>query len=1257
MQKLKMLKPKLKKYWWLYTILTGGTITAILMTTVLAGLYKVERKSLLVEFKSLQVAAEGSSGLKAQTLYADFARETTQRQFHEENQHLAEFLGTRARFESGRHELKYLLSVNDPRSEAFQTALEKMESAVADPLLYLDLSSEKDFDEELVERAEDLLTVPVLKKKQVADELLQANLDVAHTLATLGDPLSAWGYWKLLIEPVKYTDEDGELILEIPSVASQTQLARTGVIAALASWKQLPEDSSHGKNFDRLWGHYLKLSELWLSEISLASKTVPAASQYYAEQEPQLAAREAELRADIEAIRSGTLDPKAERQRLAKYYAKGDALEQAIKTSANERVAKLTERQDRLRNEITRYRNAHEVMMNFQPALQHLAEQPTDTGLVKIRALLSEAGAVRDTFRPFDLTNETQWLNEATKSLDGITRTDCYLALAIARKNAEDVQGSRDALSAMTAHFQSLARLMDFTPNAKSTEGMLSTGGSIEFELMDTALMVSSRLMSEAPTESLRQLADAENRTLIYLDSLLQRGSLLLAGTQTLSTNDTLAALVGSRRPPLAATDHQGQSLLKQAEIAYGKKFSESDALLQRYLDADDQRVREDSRMALLTLLINDMTYRFEYLPSLDPKNLTHFKREGESLEAAKSRLRAGAPESMRRRAAELARAIREKAMFSERPDLWFSVRVRQGQLVALTRGPARVDYNVAFAGGFSMAVKDHWLPVMRSGELAGSGVNHARENQWLTLKEFHGAYWQRLQQALNTVPDTFVSEQPETLPELETVTALIEFVGDANAHANLQRRLIKLDPTLAKTPERTASFLRQMGNVHLIQQELLLNDWRVDDSNKSGDKARLYFRKSAQLLSNWAIKNAKTADTEIWLHAGNDYMQARDYLFAIASYKRYFEERESMDLRKAKVEVYRVAEAAGRAFEAVGAYGPASKKEDPLSSAISAYEWAIEAGKKDLDRTGQLPTPVFDAFIGLARSRYHLGLRTGDVKHFEQAIKGLQEHILHGDIFSAPPINLDQTNIWRDAQYFRGLCALELARAERSKTDPELAKFGDNLKLAVQSFDDVVQRFPDDRDARHLQALLKLARAEWMAAAFEPDMISAQGIEPLKRASNRLKGLLLELDDKRRTARQHEFRFRHFDLLQEALLLRGDVLELLARRVRDRYDAQPDLYEPLEARGYLKEADDVLARFDRDFPKTHEVAWALSQRISVLQQLGKAAKVDLTRADGLIASALTVLDRIPDESWAKAPAGMDKAYWTEYFKWLQTRP
>ncbi len=146
-----------------------------------------------------------------------------------------------------------------------------------------------------------------------------------------------------------------------------------------------------------------------------------------------------------------------------------------------------------------------------------------------------------------------------------------------------------------------------------------------------------------------------------------------------------------------------------------------------------------------------------------------------------------------------------------------------------------------------------------------------------------------------------------------------------------------------------------------------------------------------------------------------------------------------------------------------------------------------------------------------------------------------------------------------------------------------------------------------------------------------------------------------LVIADLRTRSDTEQVPFEHEALERDALCLKGDVLELLGRRLES--IAAAPLGQPsdwLEARKRLEDALVAYERLERLYGLSYLCAWGLAQRIEILRLLGVRAAVDRQRAQELLDGAERTLERIPQSQWAQAPRSMGKTYWEQWFRWYR---
>lgn len=1222
---------------------------------MLSGGWRVERRALLNDYFTIAHEADPAARLATQQAFSAFADAVDLKlasgALNERNDELARALVARARLRAGEAALDHALHSNDPRPDAYRRAMDAIESALRTPALYVDFDDPRRLEDEDRNALANAIAKDSLNKGRLAARLEGQHLALARRMLSLQDPVGAWEYFRVLHEPVEYRDTEGNLQLALPALSDRVVELQAAAVDSYLLWQQNPESDEAARRHELAFEAFREAADRFLREVDLAAASLPAARADMDQRGPELEERRRQLEEDIAQLAAGQLSPEQVRRRLARYYSDEEALSAAMQDALAAQVTRLNERREALMRDVRRRSRAQESLENFSRTLPALVLRETGAGArtpaLRIEQTLRGSEAMKKAFSPSPVPagdDEAARLGRTAKALQAALQTHLYLAAAILEWRQGSNSRAIEQLAALSGNFVALADEMQFEPAQAPPEaaGLLPIADAriVELSLLSEAAARLAVQAMEGPTPGLRRLAAAEGRAVALLAEYVRRGSFLQAQLRESETQRLLRLLSGPRRPTEAAVDAAGQPLLAHLQQGYAAGRDATLALLRAYARLPDAAIRDAADMGIVNLLVDDARYEFEFLPSLDPAGLSAFARPGESPEAARARLLRGPAAELRREAAERLAGLKQRVSSALQPELWAALRLREGQVRELTPVEGRRG---GYLGDFGGAVRDAWVPLLTSAEVRGTGVDALLANRVLPLSAFWLAYQDKLRRLLSGLPGPELdpaAAPADALPALAEVDSLLEYLGDAEAHVALMRAVLALDPGRREMPREITDFSRRMGAAHALRAFLLGREGNTAGAEKAAEDARRNYRRAATTMADWILsQQGAEADAGLWAGVGLDYMHSRDFLFALAALKRYFENRGASDRATGEARVFEVAAAMGRACEEVELYE--GSDSGAVDGAIPAYLWVVRESKALLSRRKELPPPALEAFVGLARARYHHGLQSGDAAQFATAISELREHILQGTIFTDPPSGLDQSTAWRDARYWTGRCALELARLERQKDPPAREALDAHLALAVTSFDDLVQRFHEERSPLVREALLRLARAEWMQGVYAS---GDAGTASLKRAAARLGGLLDELDGLGAAERG--------ELLPEAVALRGDVLELLGRRLHERAARDPAA-DPTEARRYLQDSVACYERLDRDYPQSRRNAWGLSQRIACLRLLGASSQADAAAARRLLAGAATALERVSDAEWQQAEPGMDKAYWSGYFAWL----
>ncbi|MCC6574613.1 MAG: hypothetical protein IT462_12590 [Planctomycetes bacterium] len=1203
----------LRKYWWALSLVIGVGLSALMISRVVAGEYELERRAILNDFR---VASSSIEKLDA------FAEATTRRiengRLDARNTDIVRFLAARARYASARAKLDAALKGDDPRPQVYDDVYDAFARRLEDPGLYLHSSGVSAFSADDA-RDLDAAGAGPLDRARLARELEDDCRQLGRRLANIGDPLGAWAYLRTLAEGVTH----GEV--KVAPLAQRVRDARDTVLAQYVRWSAAPEEGGAAclaaqAECEKLWADFA-------AEARQAAAVAAQARVFWRRHEAQISGRESRLIEDIAAIEGGKLTPDEERRRLARHFS-GEELEAALRLNEAQRSGRLTERRAAFVRDVARRKSQLESVQAFERMCEGLAGPQATPSVAQTAALLENCNGLRG--RLVESPGVAAAARMALMADQYVLAADLLRRLGREeepRRLLADVGEGLASLVAATGYVPSPARRLNLPP------GLTGAGPAIELAMLEEAAADTADAATRASSPGQKALLEFESAWLKRTRQAVLDGAFEHARGKQREFAAAIRKLAGPQRPAADSVDPStGVRMLTVAEDDLRQKRDEALRAIEPFARLPEPDVAARARLIGAGVLIDDLRYRYEYCYWLDPRGLSAFRREVESVEGARARLNLGPPADIRRRAAQWLAELESRVSFARDPQTWVAVRLRKGQLMELTP-ELRPGVRPRLAtGDFAGAVRDIYLPLLSSADVeAGAGLDAATGNEVLPLAEFLAAYSRKLEMILDYLPPTSHGGDPSTgsgQADLAEIEAVLKCIGNPADHAAMLKAAARLapDPQSARTAARV---YRRCAGLEQARASRLPRAL----APAAEEAARRHFERAARTLVESSPQN------DDWAQAGADFLRAARYAEALIALKRYFDADNLVDRRDGTVTMYDAARAMGEAFEAVEAYGGAEPDPTPgrMQGAIDCYLWSAREARAVLARSGELPAPALETFIALARARYRCGLAEGRPEQFRAAIDELNAHIIKAEIFRTPPADLDSSGAWRDAQYYRGLCALEFARAERA-ADAIGAEFENWLSLAFLSFDDVVQRFNDQRSATTRDAQYRAAHCEWLRAAWHAQPLSRAGVEPLRRAALRLDALIEEIP-------------AGDELLLPAMTLRGDVLELLGRRMFEQFAADPAL-DPAEARKTQQAALAIYEKVEQLDPHAWQNAWALGQRVQILRNLGRYAQSELDRARELLANATLVLDRIPDAQWKLAPRGQNRAYWASYFEW-----
>lgn len=1230
--------------WWLHAGVLGALLGGLLLAWVALGAHEVEHAALLNDLRRSKTAAAQETPLQAGRRFGGLATEIELRleaaSLDERNVPTARFLAALLRLWQAERELDHHANTADTHTFGQARAYERLLAAMGNEAL---TTGEESLGEERAEAVRQALSEELPTREGLSRRLEALHWKLAARCLREGDHLAAWQYLRLLHEPLSIRSGQGDELWVLPSLGARAAESMQAFMESLAQGAvggPAPDLAQQQRDcaaiLDRLG-----------SLCRLAASSAKPAGEEFARKSEELAKRESVLEADIAALSRPALSAAQEREHLSRYYPDSASLEAALKDTAQHRLDRLAERRLALKVEVERYKSAQEALQGFLQYPSKLVREVVNAPRAR-EALRQSIAAALAARRPWLLPlpgAARQPLPEAAQLAQLAQQAlaaELYLCAAQCARLAGRKDEAPAALKDMQSHFEAWADLVQFEPAAAEAE---SGRGHLGLSLLAAArAQIQSRVQGSAGESAQVQLEWVRRMEAALLTGSSEHSALALD-----EALGVLRTLSGPRRPAAGQKDEQGEPELPRLEARYESLRDAALAMLARDAGSDQPEVRDLGELGLANLMLADAGYRFDFLFWQDTEHLSAFARPGEGAKAARARWLEGPPREARRQVAEILARLEQRTQFSQQPRLYIETRLLKGRLRELSPAPNSPS---GLLGDWAGALRDIYLPLCQSSELGT--LDPSEQGALDSLSEFAAQYLQRLDRVLALAP------QPDALQAARWAAAdacrrVLAELGAVTDHVAMLDQLAQLRVLPPAAHRRAYELLAHVAGLeqHLAQEAQAQR--QSDKARSYATEARKHYRLAAARLMD-DLKNLPPGASEAALMCslGLCFEQGGEPLLAVAALRRYFAARDVLDRAEGRGNHFEAANAMARSFEALENYSDAGSGSE-FGGAVAAWRWSVMQSRRVIERSGKLPPHSLEAFIGLARSRRHLALARQDATQLTLAMEELEDHILLARIFKVPPRDLDQTSAWRDAQFERGLCALELARIERASEGfvPHRARRW--LDLARRSFDDVVQRFHDEESEPVLRAQLELARAEWMDGVYVPSPLSDASLDPLKRAAARMQALTAQLETLRARSDSAQMPFEHEVLERDALCLQGDVLELLGRRL-EAIAAAP-LGQPqdwLEARKRLEGALAAYERLERLYGQSHLSAWALAQRIEILRLLGTRAPVDRERAQELLDGAERALERITESQWAQAPASMGKAYWEQWFRWYR---
>lgn len=1232
----------IREKWWLHAGVLGALLGGLLLAWVALGAHEVEHAALLNDLKRAKAAATHETPLQASRRFGGLAAEIEHRLdgggLDERNIPTARFLAALFRYWQAERELDHHAVTSDSNSHGQARAYERLLSALGNAAL---TPSTESLGQGHAAALRQALGEELPSREQLSQRLESLHWRLAARCLRESDHLAAWQYLRLLHSPLSIRTEQGEELWVLPSLGARAAESLQAFMQSLA------QSAAGGPTLGLTEQQTNCASTLdrFASLCRMAAGSARPAGAELDRKSEELAKRQSTLEADIAALSRPALTAAQEREHLSRYYPDSASLEAALKDTAQRRLDRLAERRLALKVEVERYKAAQEALAAFlqfparllnevvnAPRPREALRQSITAALAGRRPwLLPLVGAARQ-----PLPDAAQLAQLAQNAL----AADLYLCAAQCARLAGRKDESPPLLRELQSHFETWADLVQFEPPATNAD---SPNAHLGLSLL-TAAKAQNHVLGDSAEAARVQLAWLRRMEAALLTGSSEHTALALDEALTV-----LHTLSGPRRPDASQMDEQGRPELSQLEAHYGALRDAALRMLTKDANSDQPEMRDLGALGLAQLLLADAGYHYDFLFWQDPESLCAFVRPGESTQEARARWLEGPPREIRRQVAEILARLEQRTRFSEHPRLYIETRLLKGRLRELSPAPSASS---GLLGDWAGALREIYLPLCQGSELRS--LDPSEQGALDSLSAFAARYLQRLDRVLALAP------QPDALQAARWTAAeacrrVLAELGNVTDHVAMLDQLAALRVLPPAAHRRAYELLAHVAGLEQHLAQVARAARQTEEERTYAGGARRHYRLAAsRLMDDLKQLPPGASEAALMCALGLCFEQGGEPLLAVAALRRYFAARDALDRAEGKGNHFEAANAMARSFETLENFSDAGDGCD-FGGAVAAWRWSVMQARRVIEQSGKMPPHSLEAFIGLARSRRQLALVRQDATQLCLAIEELEDHILLARIFKVPPRDLDQTSAWRDAQFERGLCALELARLERAEDGfvPHRARRW--LDLARRSFDDVVQRFHEEESDTVLRAQLELARAEWMDGVYVPSPLSDASLEPLKRAAARMQALTAQLADLRTRSDTEQVPFEHEALERDALCLKGDVLELLGRRLES--IAAAPLGQPsdwLEARKRLEDALVAYERLERLYGLSYLCAWGLAQRIEILRLLGVRAAVDRQRAQELLDGAERTLERIPQSQWAQAPRSMGKTYWEQWFRWYR---
>jgi len=768
-----------------------------------------------------------------------------------------------------------------------------------------------------------------------------------------------------------------------------------------------------------------------------------------------------------------------------------------------------------------------------------------------------------------------------------------------------------------------------------------------------------------------------------------------------------------------------------ELEMQYRRQRERAESAYNRFLDNPNALIQQRARYGLVSLALDKIMYNYDWkwrfgfgTDPLDPVNGNarpygifawvegqpdkvpatplHGPLDGTWLREDRvvPYYQAGVPVEEARSLAFWLDELRLEVTPSEDPHLYAAIRLRSGQLMefvndrSVTAQPrARGTTTGFYLGNLPGAIKTFYMPLLKENyfneqdPLAPEGTMRAQaylvRNRYIPLADHFNRVNDKVQRMLRDVDEDEVFGDNTSAIEILFAALTPDETAEDQAMAitefydNYLRAVLEHQPGLIELPEAKYDLFYRMGQLSSIDATQMLD--RIDSINRDVIRRKVtnaerfgqeFFRSAGRTLSayNNEFPNAR-GEAQRQLKIGDAYFQSGDYVFALASYRAYFERRRQADTREERAEQHYVANRIGESYMKLGTYegnalrqalasgdeGRITDERDvdtkTLDAAIPAFEWVVERTRESLGRPGDggfasnrlPPVGSLDAFINLARAQTELAKlvigrdQPRAVALLQEAVDLLQGDLVNEGIFPEPMPGFQSSLYYRDAEYQIGVAEIELARAQilPSGGVGDYAVFRSHLDNAQQALRYLMKNFPDavnrgvyeraledDRtvndaisrasvpsgkfgDDIYYLATYQMADVSWLRANMNPKPRSDETVRALEDVIPRLTMLLDALSEVWDKDRPVNGSSRTFPELDKDTRYQLADALFLLARTRMEQQDQGGSVMRSELLKHFRAASEAYSNARKVHDETYEAAWAYLQEFECQRQLG----------------------------------------------------